>query len=174
MVEVYEVALMRCLGLGYAAAEDFVTALFVQKDPVNFKEAITDPCWCITIDAKLKVLKENGNWELTSLHARKKAIGCHWIFKTKLMADGMRKERKLDWLYMADIGTHLLDHENYRRASIVKHLLRYGYIKNHMKTVKSKQARTREWKSGQNPEAKPGKVKPSVKKWSTWSTKVNS
>ncbi|GKB42720.1 hypothetical protein Tco_0887662 [Tanacetum coccineum] len=40
---------------------------------------------------------------------------------------------------------------------------RYGYIKNHMKTVKSKQARTREWKSGQKPEAKPGKVKPSLK-----------
>ncbi|GJU57130.1 hypothetical protein Tco_1234896 [Tanacetum coccineum] len=30
----------------------------------------------------------------------------------------------------------------------------YGYIKNHMKTVKSKQARIREWKSEQKPEAK--------------------
>ncbi|GKA03316.1 hypothetical protein Tco_0676097, partial [Tanacetum coccineum] len=30
----------------------------------------------------------------------------------------------------------------------------YGYIKNHMKTVKSKQARTRERKSEQKPEAK--------------------
>ncbi|GJT35322.1 reverse transcriptase domain-containing protein [Tanacetum coccineum] len=37
--------------------------------------------------------------------------------------------------------------------------LRYGYIKNHMKTVKNKQARTRERKSEQKPEAKPGKVK---------------
>ncbi|GJV97777.1 retrovirus-related pol polyprotein from transposon TNT 1-94 [Tanacetum coccineum] len=33
----------------------------------------------------------------------------------------------------------------------------YGYIKNHMKTVKNKQARTRERKSEQKPEAKPGK-----------------
>ncbi|GKA69948.1 hypothetical protein Tco_0776012 [Tanacetum coccineum] len=39
---------------------------------------------------------------------------------------------------------------------------KYGYIKNHMKTVKNKQARTREQKSEQRPEAKPGKVKPSV------------
>ncbi|GJS41840.1 reverse transcriptase domain-containing protein [Tanacetum coccineum] len=33
----------------------------------------------------------------------------------------------------------------------------YEYIKNHMKTVKNKQARTRERKSEQKPEAKPGK-----------------
>ncbi|GKA61539.1 retrovirus-related pol polyprotein from transposon TNT 1-94, partial [Tanacetum coccineum] len=34
---------------------------------------------------------------------------------------------------------------------------RYGYIKNHMKTVKNKQSRTRERKSAQQPEAKPRK-----------------
>ncbi|GKF89160.1 hypothetical protein Tco_0263123, partial [Tanacetum coccineum] len=38
----------------------------------------------------------------------------------------------------------------------------YGHIKNHMKIVKNKQARTREQKSEQRPEAKPGKAKPSV------------
>ncbi|GJZ27479.1 hypothetical protein Tco_0571732, partial [Tanacetum coccineum] len=38
----------------------------------------------------------------------------------------------------------------------------YGYIKNHKKTIKNKQTRTRERKSEQKPEAKPGKVKPPV------------
>ncbi|GJU02753.1 hypothetical protein Tco_1113091 [Tanacetum coccineum] len=33
----------------------------------------------------------------------------------------------------------------------------YGYIRNHKKTVKNEQARTRERKSEQKPEAKPGK-----------------
>ncbi|GKC32763.1 hypothetical protein Tco_1040057, partial [Tanacetum coccineum] len=50
---------------------------------------------------------------------------------------------------------------------------KYGYIRNHKKTIKIKQARTRERKSEQNPEAKPGKVKPSVKMVKSWSTKVN-
>ncbi|GKF63501.1 hypothetical protein Tco_0186949, partial [Tanacetum coccineum] len=45
--------------------------------------------------------------------------------------------------------------------------------KNHKKTVKSKQTRTRDRKSEQKPEAKPGKVKPSVKIVKSWSTKVN-
>ncbi|GJW12447.1 ribonuclease H-like domain-containing protein [Tanacetum coccineum] len=42
-------------------------------------------------------------------------------------------------------------------TSQVTDISRYGYIKNHMKTVKNKQARTRERKSEQKPEAKPGK-----------------
>ncbi|GJZ77895.1 hypothetical protein Tco_0642567 [Tanacetum coccineum] len=35
--------------------------------------------------------------------------------------------------------------------------VKYGYIKNHKKTIKNKQARTRERKSEQKPEVKPGK-----------------
>ncbi|GJV98650.1 hypothetical protein Tco_1553902 [Tanacetum coccineum] len=44
-------------------------------------------------------------------------------------------------------------------------VITYGYIKNHKKIVKSRQARTRERKSEQKPEAKPGKVNPQSK-WS--------
>ncbi|GJZ73943.1 hypothetical protein Tco_0638089 [Tanacetum coccineum] len=40
---------------------------------------------------------------------------------------------------------------------------RYGYIINHKKIVKNGQARTRERKSAQKPEAKPRKSQPSVK-----------
>ncbi|GJY24780.1 putative reverse transcriptase domain-containing protein [Tanacetum coccineum] len=40
---------------------------------------------------------------------------------------------------------------------------KYGYIKNHKKTVKNRQAQTRERKSAQKPEAKPKKSQPSVK-----------
>ncbi|GKA48937.1 hypothetical protein Tco_0741895 [Tanacetum coccineum] len=41
--------------------------------------------------------------------------------------------------------------------------MRYGYIRNHKKTVKNGQARTRERKSAQKPEAKPRKSQPSLK-----------
>ncbi|GJT32206.1 ATP-dependent DNA helicase PIF1-like protein [Tanacetum coccineum] len=44
----------------------------------------------------------------------------------------------------------------------------YGYIRNHKKTIKNKQARIRERKSEQKPEAKLGKVKPSVKVVKSW------
>ncbi|GJW44700.1 hypothetical protein Tco_0073499 [Tanacetum coccineum] len=42
-------------------------------------------------------------------------------------------------------------------SGCVRLKVKYGYIKNHMKTVKNKQARTRERKSEQKPEVKPGK-----------------
>ncbi|GJZ17677.1 hypothetical protein Tco_0553800 [Tanacetum coccineum] len=50
---------------------------------------------------------------------------------------------------------------------------RYGYIRNYKKTIKNKQTRTRERRSAQKPEAKPGKVKPTVYSSQSWSTKVN-
>ncbi|GKD74351.1 retrovirus-related pol polyprotein from transposon TNT 1-94, partial [Tanacetum coccineum] len=67
---------------------DFVAALLVQQDLVSFKEAVLNPEWCVAMDLELKALDDNGTWELTSLPARKKAIGSHWIYKTKLKADG--------------------------------------------------------------------------------------
>ncbi|GKC58941.1 cysteine-rich receptor-like protein kinase 8, partial [Tanacetum coccineum] len=54
---------------------EFVTALLVQKDPANFKEVVADP--------------------------GKKAIGSHWLFKTKFKADGS-EERKKERLVMQD------------------------------------------------------------------------
>ncbi|GKC70113.1 cysteine-rich receptor-like protein kinase 8, partial [Tanacetum coccineum] len=74
--------------------QEFVAALLVQKDPANFKEAVSDPGWCNAIDAELRALEENGTWELTSLHAGKKAIGSHWLFKTKFKADGSEERKK--------------------------------------------------------------------------------
>ncbi|GKE03337.1 cysteine-rich receptor-like protein kinase 8, partial [Tanacetum coccineum] len=66
----------------------------VQKDHVNFKEAVAELGWCTTMDAELKALEDNGTWKLTSLHAGKKAIGSHWIFKKKLKADGTVDRKK--------------------------------------------------------------------------------
>ena len=33
-------------------------------------------------------MEENGTWVLTSLPPGRKAIGCKWLFKTKLHIDG--------------------------------------------------------------------------------------
>ncbi|GJX80184.1 retrovirus-related pol polyprotein from transposon TNT 1-94 [Tanacetum coccineum] len=83
--------------LASAKAVSFQT----QKDPANFKEAIRDPGWCLAMDLELRALKENGTWELTTLPQGKKAIGSHWIFKTKLKVDVRGGKRKLDWSLLA-------------------------------------------------------------------------
>ncbi|GJS54320.1 retrovirus-related pol polyprotein from transposon TNT 1-94 [Tanacetum coccineum] len=72
-------------------------------DPKSFKEAISDPRWCDAMTSELKALEKNGTWELTSLPPNKKAIGYHWLYKTKLKADGSveRKHARL----LCKVGT---------------------------------------------------------------------
>ena len=66
----------------------FLTQLVVQQDPKGFKEAIKVPGWRNAMDAELRALEENETWEVTTLPDGKIAIGSHWIYKTKLKADG--------------------------------------------------------------------------------------
>ena len=65
-----------------------------QKDPKSFKEAVKDPGWCAAIDSKIAALGENGTWELTVLPKGKKVIAAHWLFKTKVKADGTVDRKK--------------------------------------------------------------------------------
>ncbi|GKE52408.1 retrovirus-related pol polyprotein from transposon TNT 1-94 [Tanacetum coccineum] len=82
----------------------------VQKDLVNFKEAVADLGWCTAMDVELKALDENSSWELTSLSAGKKAIGSHWIFKQSSRQMELWIEKRLDWLCrVIDRGMKLIN-----------------------------------------------------------------
>ncbi|GJV16282.1 retrovirus-related pol polyprotein from transposon TNT 1-94 [Tanacetum coccineum] len=63
-----------------------------QKDLANFKG------WCLGMDSELRALEKNGTWDLIELPPGKKAIGSHWIFKTKLKADATVEKRKPELL----------------------------------------------------------------------------
>ncbi|GJZ89911.1 retrovirus-related pol polyprotein from transposon TNT 1-94 [Tanacetum coccineum] len=55
---------------------------------------LKDPGWCDVMNAELKALEENGTWELVVLPPNKKAIGSHWIYKTKLKSDSSVERKK--------------------------------------------------------------------------------
>ena len=40
------------------------------------------------MNIEIRALEDNETWEVTVLPKDKKAIACHWIYKTKLKADG--------------------------------------------------------------------------------------
>ncbi|KAF5470112.1 hypothetical protein F2P56_010652 [Juglans regia] len=44
--------------------------------------------------SELRALEENSTWTLESLPNGKKPIGCKWVFKTKIQADGTVKRYK--------------------------------------------------------------------------------
>ncbi|KAL0458837.1 UNVERIFIED_CONTAM: Retrovirus-related Pol polyprotein from transposon RE1 [Sesamum latifolium] len=66
----------------------FVASLSILQEPRSFAEAIQHSEWRGAMQAEIHALEKNHTWTLTKLLAGKRAIGCKWVFKTKLRADG--------------------------------------------------------------------------------------
>nr|GEW22391.1 hypothetical protein [Tanacetum cinerariifolium] len=81
------------------------------QDLVSFKEAVLDHEWCVAMDLELKALDDNGTWELTSLPTGKKAIGSHWIYKTKLKVDGNVERKTLRLVVNGNNQRHGADYQ---------------------------------------------------------------
>lgn len=62
--------------------------LSMVREPSSFKEAIQHPQWMDAINAELQAVTDNHTWIITDLPPDKMPIGCKWIFKIKLKADG--------------------------------------------------------------------------------------
>lgn len=57
-------------------------------EPSTYKQAAKDPRWIEAMQKEFTALENNKTWILVDLPAGKKAIGCKWVFKIKLKADG--------------------------------------------------------------------------------------
>ena len=56
--------------------------------PNKVSEDLTHPGCRSAMIEEMDALTDNGTWDLVRLHARKKAIGCHWVFTVKVNPDG--------------------------------------------------------------------------------------
>ncbi|GKG43987.1 retrovirus-related pol polyprotein from transposon TNT 1-94, partial [Tanacetum coccineum] len=63
------------------------------------------------MDVELQALAKNGTWELTHLPPGKKAIGSHWIYKTKLKADGTEDKKKAKLVVQGNRQKHMVDYK---------------------------------------------------------------
>lgn len=66
----------------------FLSTLAVNNDPVSYKEAAKHQHWIDAMNTELAALENNDTWDITTLPAGKKSIGCKWIYKTKYHSDG--------------------------------------------------------------------------------------
>ena len=69
---------------------DFISFMTI-GEPQTYKEAITSPealSWKEAINSEVESILQNHTWELVYLPPGSKPIGCKWIFKRKLKADG--------------------------------------------------------------------------------------
>lgn len=63
-------------------------ALFSDRDPLTYEDAVKSSKWRQAIDAKIIAIVKNDTWELTKLPSRVKTIGVKWVFKMKLNEHG--------------------------------------------------------------------------------------
>lgn len=47
-----------------------------------------DPNCILAMEKELQALEENETWQLTTLPAGKKSVGCKWAYKVKYLPDG--------------------------------------------------------------------------------------
>ncbi|XP_019252705.1 PREDICTED: uncharacterized protein LOC109231500 [Nicotiana attenuata] len=58
------------------------------SEPTSYEEAAINPTWQAAMTKEFEALYANHTWDLVTLPAGKKAIGCKWVYKIKHKADG--------------------------------------------------------------------------------------
>lgn len=64
------------------------------QEPSSYKQAALDPLWIQAMDLELQALQDNHTWDIVALPSGKKTVGCKWVYKVKLKADGSLKRYK--------------------------------------------------------------------------------
>ncbi|KAK3035364.1 hypothetical protein RJ639_033648 [Escallonia herrerae] len=68
-----------------------------QNEPRTYSEAMSSPeapHWKEAVNSEIESIMQNHTWELVDLPPGNKLLGCKWIFKRKMKADGMIKKYK--------------------------------------------------------------------------------
>lgn len=66
----------------------FVANFSTVQEPSTYTEAKENPAWIEAMNAEIVALEKNNTWEVTTLPKGKNPIGCKWVYKVKLKADG--------------------------------------------------------------------------------------
>ncbi|MCH83257.1 peptide transporter PTR2, partial [Trifolium medium] len=77
-----------------SAHKHFVLNLSTLSEPSTYEEAMQHEQWKGAINTELSALSKNHTWDLVKLPSHKRAIGCKWVFKLKLHADGTVERHK--------------------------------------------------------------------------------
>ncbi|KAL4292078.1 hypothetical protein GQ457_14G019000 [Hibiscus cannabinus] len=72
----------------------YIANIEILSEPKSYKQAALSSSWQKAIEEELIALDRNKTWEIVSLPPGKQAIGCKWVYKTKLKSDGTLERYK--------------------------------------------------------------------------------
>lgn len=68
--------------------QSYIASHGLLQEPKSYTQAAKDPLWVQAMDSEIQALQNNNTWELVSLPHGKKPVGCKWVYKIKLKANG--------------------------------------------------------------------------------------
>jgi hypothetical protein len=98
--------------LTISGSSQFFQVRLALQEPRGFNSAAKHPAWLSAIDAEIQALKNNDTWDLVQRPASHNVVGCRWIFKTKLRADGSIERHKARLVAKGFSQIHGLDFED--------------------------------------------------------------
>lgn len=72
----------------------YLVALSIATEPRSYREAMQDKLWKEAMRLEISALELNDTWEIQELPPGKIALGCKWVFRIKLKADGTLERYK--------------------------------------------------------------------------------
>lgn len=72
----------------------FLSKITSYIEPISYAQASKDLNWTNAMRKEIGALQANGTWVLLPLPAGKRPVGCKWVFRVKLKADGSLERYK--------------------------------------------------------------------------------
>jgi hypothetical protein len=72
----------------------FSLSLSTHNEPKSFAEANKFECWRQAMQSELLALERTGTWQVVDIPPNVTPIGCRWVYKVKLHADGTMERYK--------------------------------------------------------------------------------
>ncbi|RVX04648.1 Retrovirus-related Pol polyprotein from transposon RE1 [Vitis vinifera] len=86
--------------------------LLAIQEPRGFRSGAKHPEWLLAMDDEIQALKKNDTWDLVPRPINHNMVGCRWIFKTKLHANGSIERHKARLVVKGFSQIHGLDFED--------------------------------------------------------------
>ncbi|XP_035551018.1 uncharacterized mitochondrial protein AtMg00820-like [Juglans regia] len=78
----------------YPTRNHLTASVGVPDDPLSFFEAVKHTEWKEAMTKEYEALIWNQTWTLVPPVPHTNVLGCHWVFRTKTLADGSFERRK--------------------------------------------------------------------------------